>query len=197
MESAKQDDPHVPPEYFVVLKEEAATRQLETAITLWFNYGDPVSIHTLASAANEIFHRMSARKGQPSVLEAWLKTQPKVVRDQARKSQNFFKHASTDPDGKIPYFPQEGEMKILDAMLCYKHLRNGYLTPLMCAFEMFWYMRNPNAIPTQLQDTFRDAPKGEMTTNRTKFLNAVMPVYLEGDAEMLAHCNGLHVKSDA
>jgi hypothetical protein len=44
----------------VVTKLDAARRQLRTAIHLWFNDGDPVSIHALAFAAYEL-STLSAR----------------------------------------------------------------------------------------------------------------------------------------
>jgi hypothetical protein len=40
-------DPAAAPQFLVYSKLDAATKQLETAITLWFDYGDPMSIHTL------------------------------------------------------------------------------------------------------------------------------------------------------
>ena len=46
-----------------VSKLEAGKRQLETAITLYFNYGDPVSIHSLSAAAYVIFRDLNKRRG--------------------------------------------------------------------------------------------------------------------------------------
>ena len=37
-----------------ISKLDAAKRHLETAIRLYFNYGDPIAIHTLACAAHGI-----------------------------------------------------------------------------------------------------------------------------------------------
>jgi hypothetical protein len=45
-----------------------ARRQLRTAIRLWFDDGDPVSIHTLAAAAYEILHTLARRKGAEDLL---------------------------------------------------------------------------------------------------------------------------------
>src|SRR6266478_2929934 len=45
---------HDPTAAIIVNKELAARGQLHTAIALWFSYGDPVSIHTLAAAAQGI-----------------------------------------------------------------------------------------------------------------------------------------------
>jgi hypothetical protein len=45
-----------------VTKLDAARRQLQTAIRLWFQDADPVSIHTLAAAAYEIIHAVSKQR---------------------------------------------------------------------------------------------------------------------------------------
>ena len=43
-------------------KLDAAKRQLRTAIRLWFEDGDPVSVHALAYAAYEIAHVVSKKR---------------------------------------------------------------------------------------------------------------------------------------
>jgi hypothetical protein len=47
-----------------VTKIDAAKRQLRTAIRLWFEDGDPVSIHALAFAAYEIAHVVSKKRNR-------------------------------------------------------------------------------------------------------------------------------------
>src|SRR3954447_21828987 len=89
-------------------KVEAARRQLRTAIELWFAEGDPVSIHTLAFAAYEIFHFIS-KKRNPSRRD--LVFDSRIVKDKYRKQwndiikreANFFKHADRDADGTIDF----------------------------------------------------------------------------------------------
>ena len=63
-------------------KLDAARRQLETAIALWFKGGDPVSIHTLAYAAYEIIHTVS-KKRNPNRRDLLFDTL--LVRDEYRK----------------------------------------------------------------------------------------------------------------
>ena len=53
-----------------VSKFDAARRQLETAIRLYFFQGDPISIHTLASAAAQILHDLSRHRGGGELLQA-------------------------------------------------------------------------------------------------------------------------------
>jgi hypothetical protein len=43
-------------------KLDAARRQLQTAIALWFDERDPVAIHTLSVAAYEIVHTISKQR---------------------------------------------------------------------------------------------------------------------------------------
>lgn len=53
-----------------VTKLEAARRQLETAVILYFNDKDAVSIHTLACAAHEIIEHLNKKEGgMPLILE--------------------------------------------------------------------------------------------------------------------------------
>ena len=48
-----------------VTKLNAAERQLETAILLYFSDKDPVSIHTLCCAAYEVVHALNKRQNSP------------------------------------------------------------------------------------------------------------------------------------
>jgi hypothetical protein len=51
-----------------ITKLDAARRQLETAITLWFHDADPVSVHTLAMAAHGILRALNKKRGGPPML---------------------------------------------------------------------------------------------------------------------------------
>lgn len=84
-------------------KLEAAERQLDCAITLWFNNGDDVSIHSLAASAHQVLHNIYERQsGIGSFLfnsgifrdEDSFKRWMKLI----RRPANFFKHADNDPD---------------------------------------------------------------------------------------------------
>src|SRR5438045_2665233 len=91
------------PEPIRISKLDAARRQLQTAISLWFNDGDPVAIHTLAAAAYEIIHAVSATR-DPNRRD--LLFDSLVVKDEYRREANawfrgpanFFKHADRDPN---------------------------------------------------------------------------------------------------
>jgi hypothetical protein len=76
---------------------EAAQRQLRTAITLWFDDGDAVSVHTLAFAAYEIFHAVSEHRDpyRRDLLFDTFLIKDEFRRDWnklVRREANFFKH---------------------------------------------------------------------------------------------------------
>jgi len=60
-----------------ITKLDAAIRQLDTAITLWFTEADTISIHTLACSAHQIIHDINQQKGHRDLLwVAWGQTLP-------------------------------------------------------------------------------------------------------------------------
>jgi len=85
----------------VVAKIEAAKRQINTAIKLFFTDGDPVSIHTLAMAAFGILKNLSEIDSEAQVIESMKHMiVPGKERDfwnQFNSAANFFKHADRDP----------------------------------------------------------------------------------------------------
>jgi len=63
----------------IVSKELAARGQLETVIMLWFHYADPVSIHTLAAAAQGILQDVAGKNHKLSHMRIWVKNFPADV----------------------------------------------------------------------------------------------------------------------
>lgn len=91
-----------------VNKMDAAKRQLHTAIQLWFRDADPVSIHTLVSAAHEVIHTLFRRAG----LKGLLFDAPSIpdglrseISQALVRAAVFFKHARHDPEGTIEFAP--------------------------------------------------------------------------------------------
>jgi hypothetical protein len=85
-----------------ISKLDAARRQLQTAIRLWFHNGDPVSIHTLAFAAYEIIHVVAkSRDKNIDLLFDSLNIKDEYRRDfnvLIKRDANFFKHAKKEKD---------------------------------------------------------------------------------------------------
>jgi hypothetical protein len=98
-----------------VSKLDAAKRQLDTAIRLWFNDDDPVAIHALASAAYEIIQNINEKKGDKSLtLIELTRSVIKVEHVEEamqliKKPMNFFKHANRDPHAILEFNPKVTE----------------------------------------------------------------------------------------
>lgn len=119
-----------------VTKLEAAVRQLETAITLWFADGDPVAICTLSSAAHEIIDCLNAGfGGEPTMLQGrHIRPEKKeLALALLRQAPNFFKHGGKDPH-ETHFFAVKGQMAILaDSVATY----NSWKIGKRAIFEVF------------------------------------------------------------
>lgn len=120
-----------------VSKVEAARRQLDTAIRLWFRGEDPVSVHTLACSAYQILNDIC--QSEELLYNSLL------IKDDSRKEAirilklncNFFKHANKDPDGVTEFNPASNEVFIL---FCCKALESIGIEPSIPrgAFVLYW-----------------------------------------------------------
>lgn len=126
-----------------ISKLEAAKRQLETAISLYFAYQDPVAIHTLASAAYAILNDTSKiigvnpRHSRSDFIQRARPGKEKELNFYLKRYENFFKHADKDHDEIINFNPLSSEFVIFDSILIYFALTNGS-TPLMNTFYFWW-----------------------------------------------------------
>lgn len=159
-----------------VTKLDAARRELRTAIELWFNDGDPVSIHALVYSAHEIIHVISRhRKRDRDLLFDSI-----VIKDEYRsewslflkQAGNFFKHADKDPEGSIDFNPALSELFIFMSILGVR-LSGETLNDAEEAFNFWTYFHKPNwltpkgrerfveSIPVDHLENIRRLPKNE------------------------------------
>jgi hypothetical protein len=124
-----------------ITKAEAATRQLNTAIRLFFASGDSVAIHTLAAAAGTVFADLVETQ-KPGI--SWQQSNIRIDSqlkehdyfDLLRESQDFFKHADRDPDDAHDFDEKKNDDLISVAILdC------GELQPTSIEMQVFqiWY----------------------------------------------------------
>ena len=139
-------------EEYLVTKEGAAQAQLETAIWLWVTRDDPVSIHTLAAASNDILHALGAKIRLPSLHAEWVKTQPKRLQAFIRDPQNFFKHAFRDVVGrKLHYFPLQAEILMFDSVACWKGLFQKLpIPPMLQLFGAYFVINRCDSLEVEL-----------------------------------------------
>jgi hypothetical protein len=115
------DLPPLWPQTITVTKLEAARRQLTVALGLWFEDGDPIAIHTLASAAYEIIHVLSKEKNRPR----GLLFDSDVIEDDFRgewnslikNPANFFKNAKKEKAQTLEFNPGLSELFRMFAVL--------------------------------------------------------------------------------
>jgi hypothetical protein len=101
------DDRHVANERIVSmsrLKIESARRQLGTALALYLEDRDPVSVHCLAGGGCELIEYYAKKKGGQPFTTHILQTHPDLDIEKVRKLQrglwNAFKHATHGRKGK-------------------------------------------------------------------------------------------------
>jgi hypothetical protein len=113
----------IKPRLVKLSKIEAARRQIESAIWLWFVDDDMVSVQTLASAA----HRTQADLADVWGDSAWPSTAayiptspPRPRREQADDAVTFFQEAKDDETYAVS--EQWTELCLFDAVMAYSNL---------------------------------------------------------------------------
>src|SRR5690348_2821437 len=81
-----------PDRAIILTKKSVAASQLITAISLWFENGDPISILMLAFNAHEIFNALGKAIGKPSQFQTWLETMPEAFQARSTYVIRFCKH---------------------------------------------------------------------------------------------------------
>jgi len=126
-------------EQLTLTKLETAGRQLKTAISLFFNHEDPISIHTLTCAAYNVLVDVNKHRGGKSmfVKERYPSQPGSPDRNALNAPENFFKHADRDPDETHDFFPKMTEALLVDAVEKYKELSGATELCFLCFG--FWY----------------------------------------------------------
>jgi hypothetical protein len=165
-----------------ITKLDAAKRQLETAIRLYFRDEDPVSIHTLSGAAYNIIRDVSKKRGGPPMfikddyIETYIKTEyHQQVRKKLNEPENFFKHADQDPVGKIEFNPDASELMIWDAVSGYFGI-TGEWTPLFQVFNGWFIATKENLLKAEWKAAYAVPAGAARSVGRTKFFEMMLPV---------------------
>ena len=100
---------------FWLTKLEAADRQLNQAIRLFFERGDMLAVHTLTGTTFQLFADLGKTSGLVSRFRSDELIRPDRMRDWVNalnSTQNFLKHADRDADQKHSYV-EEGTILFL------------------------------------------------------------------------------------
>jgi hypothetical protein len=106
------------PKFISISKLDAAQRQVNQAIRLWFADGDPVSIHTLLYASVDIIHGLHKRATGKLLFfdNDAMKSRPgliKIVKDWP----NFFKHGRPYELDRVLQFNSDANLILFSACI--------------------------------------------------------------------------------
>lgn len=137
-----------------ITKLDAARRQLETAITLWFHEADPVSIHTLTMAAHGILRAINRKRGgRPMMGEPNPRIRPGFEKEWANvvsEASNFFKHGSRDPLGTLHFAPESNMPLLFDACAVFMETSQES-RPLMELLKFYTIVHHPQLFTPAFQ----------------------------------------------
>lgn len=134
-----------------ISKLEAAKRQIETAIMLYFQNMDSVSIHTLTCASHGILKDMVRKTDITSLILDEMKNNIKKERQNEfikmlSRPTNYFKHLFAPPINKdLEFYEHETDLWLLDGCLMYEKL-TGIKTRLMKIFETWFKIENGDVL---------------------------------------------------
>jgi len=143
-------------DFGTVSKLEAAHRQLDSALSLWFADGDSISVHTLVGAAYQIIQDVSHNRGGPDDL---LNSEfvPARFRDELRgdlrRDVLFFRNADRDAGTVSVLAPVP---TLLFLILCVQTLRdlNEKLTDHQMAFLGWTAVAHPELVTGAVRNTY-------------------------------------------
>ncbi|WP_322106006.1 hypothetical protein [Paraburkholderia sp. J41] len=153
----------------LVTKVDAARRQLITAIRLFFDGGDPVSVYSLASNAWEIIDVLCASTGVESFSKQARENLPAghtlkyYVNEPCR---NFFKHAEQDPNPNRSVELREANVAAILFLAVEDYIRFRQGGPLEVQVFQAWFIavfpekvaEDDSAAQSKLEDAKRVFP---------------------------------------
>ncbi len=141
--------------YETVTKLEAAKRQLQVAIRLFFGRRDLVAVHTLAAAAQGVLYDLGRPRGLISIFKNNPLVRPEKREEMAKlftEAQNFFKHADRDRDEQLKFYHETTKYYLLDAARLYIMLTNSQF-PEVIVLQAWFAVKFPDLL---VEGAFRE-----------------------------------------
>lgn len=167
-----------------ISKLDAARRQLEIAVRLYFVEADPVSIHTLTSTAYQLLADINKAIGGSPMLKEQVPTWVRPdASDEARRrlneAANFFKHADRDHEAILEFNSNPTWLWLYDACQKYHELTQEAV-PILYAFVVWcWIGPGHDLVKGPEREHVREQLK-QMFPNpglgRATFLHQVLPI---------------------
>ena len=143
-------------------KQEVARRQLVTAINLFFDQGDSVSIYTLGQAAWEVLDSLRKHQGKIRFREGIERANslsPKEVYKIATYGRNFFKHADKDPEVCLKEFHDElNDQVLMCASFDYTTISDSLPVELQL-MKLWYFAAYPSKAPLEGAEEYLELSK--------------------------------------
>lgn len=153
------------------------------AIRLFFANADPVSIHTLTSAARTLLRDLLRGQGREVGLDAIFREgiRPEKLTEVGGllvEAQNFFKHADHDPDEVFDFNPETTVIVLWDSCALYYGLTTQRV-PLFAVFTAWWALAHPHVLVPEIQAEATKFAETFDPNNRQTFLAEFLPLAQE------------------
>lgn len=162
-----------------ISKLDAAKRQLDFAIRMFFRYSDVVVLHTIAAAAHEVLCDIGEKQGKYSImrdLSIVREDKKEEVRRIMREPQNFFKHADRkgDESKTIEFIPEMTEFIIFDSCRIYRSIVQEN-PALLFLYETWFYCKRPDILMDDKHlEAIKNLSRNMNYLNRNEFI-AILP----------------------
>lgn len=169
----------------LISKFDAAKRQLECAVRLFFFEGDPVAIHTLVAAGYNVLRDANkAIGGDPLLIKEGFKEyvypdKIKYIIHKMNEAENFFKHADNDPNSILEFAPEQTEFLMWEACLKYREL-SSERTPIFELFISWFYIQRPNLFQLSEESSalLMSVSEDYKKYNRQKFFTDILQLLM-------------------
>ena len=174
-------------EVITVTKLDAARRQLETAVRLYFADADPVATHTLSCAAHEILETIHIKQsGMATTMHRdnpYLRDSEEVRKEfhgLITEAKNFFKHADRDSDLTLKFKTRWTDSYLLDACQLYQRLTGKKNS--MCKLFLTWLgIQHPRLyiLNEEEEQTYEAIRRDPLAQNKVSYFETYYPVEQE------------------
>ena len=132
-------------------KTDVIRRQIDTAIWLWFNDGDIVSITQLTDAAFGVLDELYQKNnwGRPMPFDddpSRTTPEQRKWRDKLREAAAFAKHARHDHDKSYEFNPIFNESYLAFAITAHSRLENVGPESLQTVFSLWFWLHFPEFV---------------------------------------------------
>ena len=132
-------------------KLDVAERQLNQAIRLFFDGGDPVSVHTLSEACAQVLYDIRHKFGAQSKMRDSDIIKPEVRKEWLASlfsSRNFFKHADRDSEEVHEFKEEFNHFSLLDSANMYLSAKKAW-TPETIVYVQWFAITYPAMVRPQ------------------------------------------------